>query len=71
MIYCVFRRKKDGRLVSGTDFRYHPYHQIYADENRPPLLLSQIMLDSEIAKRRINLKTHDIVEASVWVMVDE
>ena len=28
MIYYAIRRKEDGGIVSGTDFRYRPYHQI-------------------------------------------
>lgn len=39
MKYYIIRNKRTGKIVSGTDYRYFPRHQIYADEFRPPLLL--------------------------------
>ncbi len=59
--YCAIRRKKDNRFVSGTDYRYHPPHQIFADETRPPLLIPQNSLETEIAVRHINLKHYETI----------
>lgn len=39
MLY-VIRRKKDGALVTGTDYRYYPHHQILKYPTKPPLIIS-------------------------------
>lgn len=67
MNYYAFRRKKDGRLVSGTDFRYYPHHQILATEDRPPRIFSKLEVKSEILRRGINLKHYEIVEVKIEV----
>lgn len=37
-MYYVVQNKVTGRLVAGTDSRYHPPHQRYADALHPPKL---------------------------------
>ena len=39
MKYYIIKNKRTGKVVSGTDYRYYPHHQRYADEYHPPLLL--------------------------------
>lgn len=67
MTYLVIQNRRTKRLVSGTDFRYWPRHQIYADEYRPPLLLpvDPKIHSSELQRRGINLERFRLVEIEV------
>jgi len=65
MKYYAIKRKKDGKFVSGTDFRYSPPHCRFANEYMPPLLLAAYNLDLEIRRRGINLKNYKIVVVEV------
>ncbi len=70
MLYVV-RRKKDGKLVTGTDFRHFPRHQILQYPTKPPLIISDYdgdlpeSVESEIKNRGINLKYYDIVPIEI------
>lgn len=70
MLY-VIRRKKDGALVTGTDFRHFPHSQILRYPTRPPLIISDYdgnlpeSLESEIKNRCINLKYYEIVQIEI------
>lgn len=70
MLY-VIRRKKDGALITGTDFRRFPRRQILQYPTRPPLIISDYdgglpeSLESEIKNRCINLKYYEIVPVEI------
>ena len=55
VMYYVAQNKATGRLVAGTDWRYHPPHQIYADALHPPVLWSANLMvtDPELRARGI------------------
>ena len=63
--YYVIKRKKDGKVVSGTDFRYYPYHSRFANEFSPPMLFTEHNLDLEIKRRGINLKYYKVVPINI------
>lgn len=68
MKYYAIRRKKDKKLVSGSDFRYYPPHCIMADEYRPPLLIPAVkycFLTTEMLRRKINLKRYEIITVEI------
>lgn len=63
MIYYAFKNRRNGKLISGTDFRNpKKYRQILSNEYRRPLLLCKHQLETEVKCREINLKTYKIVE---------
>ena len=67
-MYYAFRNKRTKKLISGTDYRYNPPHQIAASEWRPPLIISAAhknILEATILNRRINLKRYEVVEVDV------
>ena len=70
MLY-VIRRKKDGALVTGTDFRRFPRRQILRSPTCPPLIISDYdgdlpeSLESEIKNRCINLKYYEIMPVEI------
>ena len=70
MLY-VIRRKKDGALVTGTDYRYSPRHQILQYPTKPPLIISDYdgdlpeNVECEIKHRGINLKYYEIVPVEI------
>ena len=67
----AIRNKNTGRLVTGTDYRYHPHHQI-CDENKPPLLFVinnewQIKhLEGEWLNRQIG-NDYDLVDIEIII----
>ena len=65
MKYYAIKRKKDGKFISGTDFRYCPPRSIFADEFRPPLLIAEYNIKFSLLYRKINLKYYDIVSVEV------
>lgn len=65
MIYYAFKNRRNGKLISGTDFRTNPYRQILANEYRRPLILNKIQIETEMRSRNINLKTYKIVEVEI------
>ena len=67
MEYYVVQNKKNGKLVSGTDRRYNPQRQIYADEFRPPMLFSQDkrIYEIELKIRGINMKNFRLLEIKI------
>lgn len=73
MLYAV-RRKKDGALVTGTDYRYFPRHQILQYPTKPPLILSDYdgdipeCVENEIKCRGINLKYYEIVPVEITLL---
>ena len=69
MDYFMVRDKKTKRLLSGTDFRYHPPHHIFASEYRPPLLLSvnPKINSSELKRRNIRLNRFELVRISLRI----
>lgn len=70
MLY-VIRRKKDGALVTGTDYRYYPRHQILQYHTKPPIIISDYdgeipeNIQREIKHRGINLKYYEIVPVEI------
>lgn len=71
--YYAFRNKRTGRLVSDTDRRYHPYHQIYVDEWNPPLLVADdYILAKTVYKVRRMCKDIEIIKVDLILQeVDE
>lgn len=63
--YYAIRRKKDKKLVSGTDFNYAPPRQIMVDDYRTPKLFVELELSYEIPRRHINLKYYEIIEVYI------
>lgn len=76
MLY-VIRRKKDGALVTGTDYRYYPRHQILQYPTKPPLIISDYdgelpeSIQEEIKHRGINLKYYEIVPVEIRQLTAE
>lgn len=76
MLY-VIRRKKDGAIVTGTDYRYSPRHQILQYPTKPPLILSDYdgeipeSIQMEIKRRGINLKYYEIVPVEIKQLAAE
>lgn len=76
MLY-VIRRKKDGALVTGTDYRYYPRHQILQYPTKPPLIISDYdgelpeSIQAEIKHRGINLKYYEIVPVEIRQLTAE
>jgi len=64
-IYAI-RSKRNGKYVTGTDFRVFPTRQILY-EGRPPLIFNGIMISCEVKRRRINLKYYEIVPVDIVV----
>lgn len=70
MKYYAIMRKRDKKLISGSDFRYNPPHCILANEWRPPLLIScadPSCLEVELLRRKINLKYYEVTEVNVVI----
>lgn len=73
MLY-VIRRKKDGALVTGTDYRYYPRDQILQYPTKPPLIISDYdgelpeSIQAEIKHRGINLKYYEIVPVEIKLL---
>lgn len=65
MKYYAIKRKKDGKFISGTDFRCYPPRSIFADEFKPPLLIAEYNISSTLLYRHINRKYYDIVSVEV------
>lgn len=65
MKYYAIKRKKDGKFISGTDFRYNPPRSIFANEFKPPLLIAEYNISSTLLYRHINRKYYDIVSVEV------
>ena len=66
--YYAFRNKRTGKLISGTDYRYDPPHQISSNEWRPPLLISKahpLLLLAQIEARKINSNRYETIEIVV------
>ena len=66
MIYYAFKNIRNGKYISGTDFRTYPYRQILANEYRPPkLMATKLSVEAEIAHRQINPKTYKVVQVEI------
>lgn len=66
MKYYAFKNIRNGRLVSGTDFRTYPHRQILADKYHPPRLITDKRWEeSERLHRGISSKTYKLVEVEV------
>lgn len=63
MQYAMIVNRKTGKPVSGTDFRYTPAHQIYADEWHPPMLvpLDSAHINYVMRHRDMSTKSFSIV----------
>lgn len=61
----VIKRKKDSKLISGTDYRYYPPHSILIEnaDYRTPLLLpiNREIIEGEVHRRGINMKNYELV----------
>ena len=70
MLY-VIRRKKDGALVTGRDYRYYPRHQILQYPTKPPLIISDYdgeipeNIQEEMQRRGINTKYYEAVPIEI------
>lgn len=58
------RRKSDGKLITGTDFRVNRRSQIVSSI-APPLIISALDLDREIKRRKVSKRYYEIVEISI------
>ena len=65
MIYYAFKNIRNGKYISGTDFREYPFRQILANEYRPPKLMREFEVEYEIKHRGINLKTYKVVQVEI------
>lgn len=64
--YYVIMNKRTKRLVSGTNFdRDGSPIQIYADEFRTPLLLSEGEVKFQIMRRKIDLNTFRVIRVDI------
>ena len=64
MIYYVFKNRRNGKYISGTDFRCN--RQILADEDRPPkLMTSEFVVNVERRSRKINPATYKVVKVEI------
>lgn len=69
-IYLVMNRRT-GKVVSGTDKRYSPPHQIYASEFRPPkLFAADEFLETELNSRGISFDKFDLVVIDLPLEID-
>ena len=59
-IFYAIRNKKNGKYVTGTDYRHYPPRQILCEE-RPPKLFQDITVETEINCRKINLNRYEVV----------
>ena len=66
MEYYVFKNRRNGKYISGTDFRVNPYRQILATPYRTPKLMSnEREIEYEIHHRRINPATYKVVKVEL------
>lgn len=67
MKYYAIQHKETGRFVAGTDFSHADgkIRQLYATNERPPLLLSGEKLGMELKHRQIDLKHYAVVVVEV------
>lgn len=65
MKYYAFKNIRNGRYISGTDFREYPFRQILNTEYRPPLIVAKHWIETELLHRKINLKTYKVVEVEI------
>lgn len=65
MAYFVFKNRRNGRYISGTDFRTSPHQQILSNKDRPPKLFLECQLKGEMLYRGISEKTYKIVMVEV------
>lgn len=65
--YYAIQNKRDGRLISGTDFSRSDGHprQILHDDLHPPRLFSAQELDFELKHRRVNLDKYQVIVVKV------
>jgi len=62
-LYAI-KHKKTGKLVTDTDFRYHPPRQILSNYDSP-LLLTDYNLTSELQRRKVSARYYTIVKVTV------
>ena len=65
MIYYAFKNIRNGKFISGTDFRTNPYRQILANEYRTPKLMKKFEIEREKKHRGINPKTYKVVQVEI------
>lgn len=66
MIYYAFKNRRNGKLISGTDFRNpKQYRQILSNEYRRPLLVCDYQVEFEMNHREINPKTYKVVPVRI------
>lgn len=63
-LYAV-KQKKSGRLISGTNYRFHPHRQILSDDFSPPLLFTGKQLLGELKHRTVSNRYYDVVVVEV------
>lgn len=62
-LYAI-KHKGTGRLVTDTDFRYHPPRQILSNYDSP-ILLTAYNLTSELQRRKVSTKYYTVVKVTV------
>ena len=63
MKYYVFRNRRNGKLIEGTDFKFNPPRQFLCDnEFSTPLMATETTLEREMKTRHISTKTYNVVE---------
>lgn len=62
MRYFIFKNRRNGKIVSGTNFNFWPPRQILCDGNSVPLILEENEILYEVERRHISTKTYNVVE---------
>lgn len=66
MEYYVFKNRRNGKYISGTDFNAYPRKQILATPYRTPKLMStEDEVECEIKRRGINPATYKVVKVEL------
>lgn len=71
MYYYAFKNIRNGKYISGTDFRTTPYRQILSDEYRSPKILRKCEIEYEMRHRQINPKTYKVVKVEIKEVTDD
>lgn len=65
MIFYAIKNRRNGRYLSGTDFRSSPPRQILCDTYHPPRLFSGAEIVHELRHREVNMKTYKVEAVQV------
>lgn len=62
MKYYIFKNRRNGNIVCGTDFNFSPPRQILCSYWDAPLIVPSTTLEYEVKRRHISTKTYNVVE---------